>query len=279
GMSTVTLTATDVGGNTGTCTARVTIKDVSPPTMMCKNLTIFLDNMGKASLTANQVDNGSTDNCGISSLSLNRTQFNCGDIGGPQNIFLTATDASGNSAMCTSVLTVRDNIVPTAICQNVTVALVNGQATVLGADLAVNSTDNCSVTSYTPIAKTYFAQGVYNLAITVKDWSGNASTCTSVVTVLPNGPSEKPNNGKFNVALYPNPTDGPLNMEFELPESQAFELTVYNLAGKLVTHQKGAGEKGANNVSVQLDNLKPGIYFMELRSEQLKARRRLVLQK
>jgi len=96
---------------------------------------------------------------------------------------------------------------------------------------------------------------------------------------LPNGPSEKPNNGKFNVALYPNPTDGQLNLEFELPENQGFEMAVYNLTSKLVIHQKGTGTKGANSISVLLDDLKPGIYFVEVRSEQLKARKRLILQK
>ena len=279
GLNTVTLTATDGGGNTNTCTARVTVKDVSPPTTLCKPATIFLNDMGKATLTVNQVNNGSTDNCGISSLSLDRTQFDCGDIGGPQNVFLTATDASGNSANCTAVLTVKDNIAPTAICKNTTIPMMNGSATVYPSILADSSFDNCSITSYLPAAKTYYAPGTYNLVITVKDWSGNGANCTSVVKVTPSGPSENPGDAKFKLAIYPNPTDGPLNLEFDLPEAQTFDLAVYNLAGKLVMQQKSLGTEGANNVSVLLDGLKPGIYFLELRSEQLKTRKRLVLQK
>ena len=279
GINTVTLTATDLSGNTGTCTAKVTIKDVTPPTALCKNLTINLNDMGKVSLTAAQVDNGSTDNCSISSRVLQRTQFNCGDIGAPLNNFLTITDGSGNSTTCTAVITVKDVSAPTAICKNTTVPLVNGSVTVYPAILADSSFDNCSVTSYLPVAKTYTAPGTYNLTITVKDWSGNAGTCVSVVKVTPSAPAEQGSDGKFKVALYPNPTDGFMQLEFELPEDQPYELVIYNLAGKAVLRQKGIGAKGANTVSVEMGNYQQGIYLMEVRSGELKARKRLVLQK
>ena len=279
GMNTVTLTATDASGNTGTCTAKVTVKDVTPPTALCKNVTINLNDMGKVSLTAAQVDNGSTDNCSISSRVLQRTEFNCGDIGAPLNNFLTITDGSGNSTTCTAVITVKDVSAPTAICKNTTVPLVNGSVTVYPAILADSSFDNCSVTSYLPVAKTYTAPGTYNLTITVKDWSGNAGTCVSVVKVTPSAPAEQGSDGKFKVALYPNPTDGFMQLEFELPEDQPYELVIYNLAGKVVMRQKGIGAEGANTVSVEMSNYQQGIYLMEIRSGELKARKRLVLQK
>ncbi len=282
GLNTVTLTATDNSGNTNTCTARVTVKDVTPPTVLCNNLTVFLNDQGKASVTINQVNNGSIDNCAISNLSLDRTQFNCGDISGIQNIFLTASDASGNTSLCTAKITVKDNLAPTPVCQNTTVTLgPNGLVTVIPANLAVNSFDNCSVTSFAPVAKVYTAAnlGDNNLVITVGDFSGNTATCTSIVTVLPNGPSEKPGEDTFKVGLYPNPTNGNIALEFELPGVQDFELAVYNLAGKRVVQQKGIGAEGANHVSFQMNELKPGVYFLEVRSEQLKARKRVVLQK
>jgi len=279
GLNLVTLTVTDAGGNTRTCTARVTVKDVTPPTALCKNLTINLNDLGQATLPPISVDNGSTDNCTITSRSLQRTQFNCGDIAAPVSNFLTVTDASGNSATCVALITVKDVFAPTAICKNTTVPMMNGSATVYPSILADSSFDNCSITSYLPSAKTYYAPGTYNLVITVKDWSGNGANCTSVVTVTPSGPSENPGDPKFKLGLYPNPTQGPISLEFDLPEAQDFEFTVYNLAGKLVFQQKGKGSEGTNSISVQMSDVKPGIYFVELLSGQLKARKRLVLQK
>ncbi len=279
GMNTVTLRATDGSGNTSTCAAVVTVRDITPPTALCKNRTINLDNSGHATLTSTDVDNGSTDNCSISSKTLQRTQFNCGDIAAPVSNFLTVTDPSGNTASCIAYITVKDVHAPTAICDNTTVPLMNGSVTVYPSILADSSFDNCSITTYLPTAKTYYAPGVYNLVITVRDWSGNGANCTSVVTVTPSGPSEKPGEDKFKMTLYPNPTQGLLNLEFDLAESQAFELAVYNLTGKEVMRQKGSGAEGLNSISVQMDELKPGIYFMELRSDKLRARKRLVLQK
>jgi hypothetical protein len=285
--NTVTLTVTDLSGNTATCTARITVRDVSPPTSLCKPVTIFLNGVGQATLSINQVDNGSTDNCGISSRSLLRTQFNCGDIAAPVTNVMTVTDNSGNSSTCTAAITVRDNIAPTAICQNVTVALVNGSVTVQSSQLAANSTDNCSVTSYAPVAQTYFFPGVYNLPITVRDWSNNGSNCTSQITVLPSGPSPRPEgtnvesepSTSLNMAVYPNPTNGLVVLEFELPEAQDFVLRAFNLDGKAVLIQKGMGAKGANSVSVQMESQAPGLYFLELSSEELSAGKRLILNK
>jgi hypothetical protein len=248
--------------------------------MLCNNLTVFLDNTGKAGITINQVDNGSTDNCGITSKVLSRVQFNCGDIGGPQNVAFTATDASGNAAICTSIVTVKDAIAPTAVCQNVTVSLgPNGTVTVLSANLAATSFDNCSVTSYLPVAKTYTAAnlGNNNLIITALDWSGNGSNCTSVVTVLPNGPSEKPQDEKLKLTVYPNPTDGLVTLEFILPEAQSYSLTAFDLTGMAVMYQKGFGVEGMNIVPAHLDNLAPGVYFLEVKAGQLKARKRLMV--
>ena len=276
GINVVTLTVTDAGGNARTCTARVTVKDVTPPTALCKNITITLNDMGKANITIAQVDNGSTDNCSIASRSLLRTDFNCGDIATPVNNTLTITDPSGNVGTCIAQITVKDVFAPTAKCKNTTVSLVNGSVTVYPAVLADSSYDNCSITSYLPAAKTYYTAGTFNLLITVKDWSGNAATCTSVVTVLPNGPAEKPDD-KFKIAVYPNPSDGPVTLEFILPAPQAYHLTVYDLTGMAVMRQKGIGVEGPNLVPAILGNLPPGIYFLEVQSEQLKARRRLML--
>jgi len=136
------------------------------------------------------------------------------------------------------------------------------------------------VTSYTPSAQSYFAPGVYNLPITVRDWSNNGSVCTSVVTVLPSGPAPRPEAGEaFKVSLYPNPTSGEVRAEFSLPEAQDFLLRVCNLSGMVVLTQKVTGAAGENIATVQMGGLQPGIYLLELRSEDLFARKRVLLQR
>ena len=59
---------------------------------------------------------------------------------------MTVTDASGNTAVCTSTVTVEDNVAPQMVCQAYTYTLVNGMVTIDPADF-VNATDNCSAVS------------------------------------------------------------------------------------------------------------------------------------
>ena len=61
GANTVILTATDGSGNTSTCTSTVTVLDTMSPTALCQNLTVYLDATGNTTITAGDVDNGSSD--------------------------------------------------------------------------------------------------------------------------------------------------------------------------------------------------------------------------
>ena len=63
-----TLTVTDVHGNTDTCTSTATVQDNVDPDAPCKDLTAQLDGTGNASITGADIDNGSSDACGIASL-------------------------------------------------------------------------------------------------------------------------------------------------------------------------------------------------------------------
>ncbi len=286
GLHTVTLKATDGGGNTATCTAQVTVKDLTGPTAKCKNPTIFLDNTGHVTLTAAQVNNGSSDNCGIALMNIDKTSFNCSEISGTQPVILSITDGTGNSSTCLSNVTVKDGIAPTPICENVTVSLdANGKAIVYGADLAIESTDNCSVWSYTPIAKVYTAAnlGNNNLTISVKDWSGNSTTCVSIVTVEPYNPPAnqpasggKPSSSVFDV--YPNPSTGDVFVAFELPAEQLMTFQVYDLHGRMVLHHETIGLKGENTQPLRLEGIAPGVYMLYFESAGWRVMTKLVVQ-
>lgn len=280
GVNMVTLKATDASGNTATCTTILMIKDVTPPTALCKNLTVFLDNMGHATITPAQVDNGSTDNCSVANRTLYLTEFTCANIGGPVGNFLTVTDGSGNTSTCTATITVKDIIAPTAVCQNVTVSLgSNGTVTVYGAVLAGGSTDNCSVTSYTPVAKTYTSAnlGPNNLTITVKDFSGNASSCTSVVTVLPNFSGPPGDSVSLKMKVFPNPTASDVSVQFQLPAAQEYVLKIFDLSGHLTVSQQDMGVAGDNTVLLQRALFTSGMYIIDVQSEGRRAKKPLIV--
>ncbi|MDB4584636.1 HYR domain-containing protein, partial [Draconibacterium sp.] len=188
GNNTVTLIVTDNNGNTATCTSTVTVEDNTNPTAVCRNITVQLDATGNANIVAADVDNGSSDICGIASMSVSPNSFNCTDVG-DNTVTLTVTDNNGNTSTCTSTVTIEDNINPTALCKDITVQLdATGNATIIAADIDNGSSDNCGIASMSVSPSSFDCTGTGNntVTLTVTDDNGNTSTCTSTVTVEDN---------------------------------------------------------------------------------------------
>ena len=78
--------------------------DTVPPTVRTRPVSRTLAG-GVATVSPADVDDGSSDNWGIASLSLNRTRFACADIGS-QSLLLSATDKAGNTASAAAQLQV-----------------------------------------------------------------------------------------------------------------------------------------------------------------------------
>ncbi len=187
GDNAVTLTVTDDSGNSSTCVAIVTVEDLVDPIAICQDVTIYLDAFGIATITANDIDGGSTDNCVNVTLSASQTAFNCGDLG-LNTVTLSVEDGSGNIATCDAIVDVVDNIDPVAVCQNITVALDDsGNASIVALDVENGSTDNCSGLTSSLIGQTTYDcsdLGLNPVILQVTDTYGNTSICTAIVEVV-----------------------------------------------------------------------------------------------
>jgi large repetitive protein len=64
-------------------------------------------------------------------------------------------------------------------------------------------------------------------------------------------------------ALYPNPVSITLNLALSAPAAAKINLVVTDLAGKLVLQQPASVVAGDNKLSLQVDNLAPGNYFIK----------------
>src|SRR5262245_49021432 len=144
---TVTLKVTDASGNTTTATAIVTAEDKLKPTVVTKNITVPLDGTGNATITDKAVDNGSSDNCTAQAnlvFETNIKSFNCSNIGSPVTVTLKVTDASGNAAMETAIVTIVDNTPPAISGSSPDVAVLSPPNHKMR-DVVINYTasDNC----------------------------------------------------------------------------------------------------------------------------------------
>lgn len=164
GSKTVTMTVTDINGNTSTCTAKVIVQD-------------------------KEVDNNSSDVCGIASLSLAVGNYSC-ETQGAVTETLTVTDVNGQSSNCTATVTVEDKVKPALVCQNLTVSF-NGEEnlSLLATDIfiAEESYDVCGPVTFVSQSQSIIdcAEVGNTLAIEViaQDPNGNSNSCTAMVTV------------------------------------------------------------------------------------------------
>ncbi|WP_169734646.1 malectin domain-containing carbohydrate-binding protein, partial [Maribacter antarcticus] len=162
--------------------------DTTNPIAVCQNIIVELDETGNVAITAADVDGGSSDDEGIASLTIDVDSFFGANLG-PNTVTLMVTDTNNNTTTCTAIVTVEDNLAPTAICQDITVELdANGNVAITAADVDGGSTDNGGIDTISIDTSDFNAKnvGANTVTLTITDTSGNHSTCTATVTVEDN---------------------------------------------------------------------------------------------
>ena len=186
GTNSVTLTVSDDVSNSDMCTSTVTVLDTISPTIIGQNISIDLDPSGNATILASQIENGSNDNCGISTISISPDTFSCSDLGN-NNVTLTVEDLNGNISNAIYVVNINDTVAPIAIAQDITIYLSNsGNASVSPSTVNNGSSDNCSIFNFNVSPSNYSCAslGIVPAIFTATDSDGNSDTDDFNVTVL-----------------------------------------------------------------------------------------------
>ncbi len=192
GTNNVMLTVSDGVTDAVEIQCAIDVVDDIPATIVCTSgIEVVLDQNGMGTLTADEVGNGSTDNCdldflidGASSLS-----FTCNDTDITE-VMLTVIDASNESTTANCAISIVDTIPPSLSCaSNVVVELGNNLPVVLNAS-QVNgaSSDNCAITEVLINGQEFLNFDCSNLnttsvTLTVSDASENAASNNCAITV------------------------------------------------------------------------------------------------
>jgi hypothetical protein len=200
GTTTVTYTATDMSGNTKTCSFSVTVVDNQLPKITCPGSAMrgVAEGTCKYTISGTEFNATATDNCGIAppltytytgptsgsgNTSLNGVMLDKGLY----TITWKATDVNGNMNTCSFTVDVKDNELPKITCPpDKTVVTSPGLCTAsvaLGSPTGVS--DNCVMTTVTNNGLASYPVGMTIVTWTVTDMSGNTKTCTQKVTVIP----------------------------------------------------------------------------------------------
>ena len=183
GVTTVVWIVEDSSGNTNTCSQIVTVTDNEVPTITCPvDIEVDTDSgICEAAIT----DLGialTSDNCAVSSV------INDGVspyVEGVTTVLWVVEDSSGNTSICSQLVTVTDNEVPSITCPvDIEVDTDSGVCEAVITDLgSALTSDNCTVSSVVNNGVSPYVEGVTTVVWVVEDSAGNTSTCSQLVTV------------------------------------------------------------------------------------------------
>ena len=167
--------------------SQCTLPDVVSPDAACVfAITLSLDTNGDGTLTIQDIDNGSSDGCGIVDYDLSQSAFTCADIGFNSTV-LTVTDGAGNSNMCTTTVIVVDDLAPTITCPADATVDCGDPVTVaaLGDATVVDNCDLLATASSSDVLVTTTAGSCQSIerTFTATDNFSNTSTCVQTIEV------------------------------------------------------------------------------------------------
>ena len=190
GTTTITMSASDASGNTGTCTFILNRVDTGLPNITCPaTQSLPLDASCSATLPNYGLLATASDGCtGTVTVTQSPAIGTIVTGIGSVSITLTATDASGNTATCTFVANKVDVTPPTVNCPPTSPILtVNAGCSVVLPDYASVATgaDNCSpsvtITQSPAPGTTVTGLSATTVTLTATDATGNIGTCTFTV--------------------------------------------------------------------------------------------------
>lgn len=189
GTQTVSLTATDYGGNTSTCVSTITVLDNLSPVAICQPGVFSLDVSGIVILSPVDVLQSFSDNCVVSSMSVSPSAFDCSQIG-DHLVVVTVTDGSGNETICQTTVTIVNTSSISITCNPD--MLLNNEAGLCGATavfpypFALNGCDTLVVTQTdgTGLSSgSFFPIGTTQLAYSATGPSGASTSCSFNLTI------------------------------------------------------------------------------------------------
>lgn len=264
------LTVTDANGCTVATDVTIGSLDEIAPTVFANDVNLFLGEDGTVTLPLGQVNNGSFDNCGIASMSLSITEFDCTQVG-DNTVTLTVTDQSGNSSTAEVTVSVSDLIAPSMTCpENIIVPACEANVVY---ELPVVE-DNCAdafeseLVSGLPSGAT-FPEGLTVVSYSYTDGGNNSALCSFEVTVKPAMATEIEEqhvscNGEHDGEISVNVTGGEPDYEytweggFTGPVLESLPAGEYNLT---VTDADGCANQfnfqilEPNPLSIQVDQI------------------------
>ena len=186
GTNTVTCTATNLAGQSNTCSFLVLVRDAQPPQVICDTNELRVPLVAGCQLRIPQIRPAATDNCTAGRRLLYTQDPAAGTlVPGPcAAVTIIVTDEAGNAAICVRQVCGKDRTPPQLMCPPGSLTVSNCQVPAL-LGLA-SATDHCTASNLLTWTQSPPAGTPINVptwvTITVTDAAGNFATCRTLVT-------------------------------------------------------------------------------------------------
>jgi gliding motility-associated-like protein len=190
--STVTITVTDLSGNSAACSFTAQLTDTIRPSVTCAaQQEAAINSSCQYTIPDFAGTFVATDNCTtFAQLTFTQDPLPGTPGTGITNVVLTLTDASGNARTCTTLVIPADDEVPEITCPSDMTVDNGSNCAYTVANLAATAlvSDNC--TNYTlvqqPAIGTTLQSGQHPVLLTVTDAGGNTASCSFSLTITEN---------------------------------------------------------------------------------------------
>lgn len=275
GVYTITYSVTDAAGNTGTLVRTVEVKDETAPEIAINNtassLIVCIGGTFVADATATDCVDANVTLTNDANIVIDNT------TAGEYEVTFTAVDNSNNSS--TETVTVKVGAAPVP---DFTITSDEGDQVVTVSDASTgnptswiwnwNDQNNTANSVGQNSLHPYTTSGEYTIELTVSNIFVNAcgaspeslkATKTVSVTV---GIAEL---NKLNaaVSVFPNPSNGIINVAIDEADLTDVKVSVYNVIGDLISSESIANTSSNTNTIFDLGNDAAGIYFVTISTE------------
>jgi PKD repeat protein len=278
GTYSINYTAYDYNGNNVTLSREIHVIDNIPPTIKVFDPDTILMEVNTAlnPRVLSITDNYNT-TFSIVTTGTFYQNFNTGLATsiGIYTIIYTVSDESGNQAVKKFWIKVTDQTNPSIILNGSRIISLCRYDTIdeKGWVAEDNIDPNPKVSrsgSYLSDYMVHFGVGTYEIKYTVTDYTGNYSSVSRLIYVSDKGACatsvRDAENSKFRI--YPNPSNGLLNIYIDMPGKTETAVLVFDALGKVIVSRN---IEGGRLTQIDLGNIAEGIYTVQFISDGLKS--------
>ena len=199
----------------------------------------------------------------------------------PVNTTINATLSTGSDVDIFEITNKVDSATMVVILYNLPedydLRLYQSDGTIINSSMNTGTTNEQIVYSSAPA-------GTYYVKVFSSGGFFTSANCYSLFVKMSGNQSRlvnttKETSTKFSTNLSPNPANNKATLSYNVDEDKIMTVKMYDITGRMISSNEYASSTGLNNQTIDLNNVKKGLYFVELNDGSNVTTQKLVVDK